>query len=359
MPEVVELREVTDRRDVIHRAVRSLSAGELVALPSEAGYVVAAFSLVEPAALKLARPNLPIALLLRAADEALDFVPHLPTIARRLGRRCWPGPLVLRTSVDLSDGFVASLPQVVRNLAAENDRIAFRVASHPVLSEVAKLLRGPLLVGEIAAPTSKTDFNDPIWNDITLVISDGPPKGVATIVRVDSDGWAIERVGAVTEDQLALAACELIVFVCTGNTCRSPMAEVLCRHMLAQRLKCSPQELTKRGFAVESAGLAADFGSPASSESVEMMRRRGIELRSHCSQPLTDRLLDHLDRCYTMTRNHRNAIIDIRPDTADRVQVLARDGSDISDPIGGGPDQYAASSANIEKNIAQVLDEVL
>ena len=71
------------------------------------------------------------------------------------------------------------------------------------------------------------------------------------------------------------------------------------------------------------------------------------------------RLLDHLDRCYTMTRNHRNAIIDIRPDTADRVQVLARDGSDISDPIGGGPDQYAASSANIEKNIAQVLDEVL
>lgn len=359
MPEVVELREVTDRRDVIHRAVRSLSSGELVALPSEAGYVIAGCALSEKAALKLTASPTASTLLLRATEETLDFLPHLPTVGQRFARRCWPGPLVLQAPLAAANGFFGSLPAATKSAAVSDDQLRVYVSSHPVLSEVAKLLRGPLLLKPAPAPTSKTDFADPLWSDVTLVVQDGPSKDTASIVRVDSTGWATEQVGAISQERLQLAACELIVFVCTGNTCRSPMAEALCRQMMSQRLKCSPQELTQRGFALESAGLAADYGCPASPESVDQMRRRGIELRQHSSQPLTERLLDHMDRCYTMTKQHRNAILEVRPDTANRVQLLARDGSDIPDPIGGGPEQYAACAACLEKHLAQVLDEVL
>lgn len=369
MPEVVELREVTDRRDIIHRAVQRLSSGDLVALPSEAGYVLAGAALVEGTGSRL--HNGGVTLLLHAAEEVADFLPHLPPVGVRLARRCWPGPLVLKAPANASDGFVAALPEGNRSALLTGGQLSVRVSSHPVLSEVAKLSRGPLLVREIESPSKTTDFQMAPWSDAALIVresvaNDSRPadgktsNGLPSIVRVESDGrWTAERIGTTLENKLEVAACELILFCCTGNTCRSPMAETLCRHLLAERLKCSPQDLTKRGYLIASAGLAADYGSPASHESVEVMKRRGLDLRSHSSQPLTDRLIEQADRCYTMTRGHRAAILDSHPELADRVQLLARDGSDIPDPIGAGMNEYAACAAILEKHLAQILDEIV
>ena len=363
MPEVVELREVTDRRDVIHRAVQRLSAGELVVLPSEAGYVAAGLALAEGTGSRLVNGDATLTLLVRAADETTDFLPHLSPVGLRLARRCWPGPLVLRAPVNVTNGFpgfLQVLPEATRRALTPNGELALRVSSHPVLSEVAKLLRGPLMVRELESFPSSKDFELPAWCDVTLAVHEGPPPSApASVVRVTDQGWTAERLGAFNENRLQLAASELIVFVCTGNTCRSPMAEALFRNLLAQRLKCPPTELTARGFNVASAGLAGDYGSQASPESVEMMRRRGIDLRAHASQPLTDRLLDHADRCYTMTNHHRNAILESHPELAGQVQVLARDGTDISDPIGSGMNEYAACAASIEHHLTKILDEIL
>lgn len=369
MLEVVELREVTDRRDIIHRAVQRLSSGEVVALPSEAGYVLAGAALVEGTGTRLQNGGL--TLLLQAAEEVADFLPHLPPVGLRIAKRCWPGPLVLNAPAKVSDGFVVALPESSRAALLAGERLSVRVSSHPVLSEVAKLSRGPLLVREVEAPSKTTDFENAPWSAATLIVKEDPvndnrpadaktSNGQTSLVRVDSDGrWSAERIGATPENKLEVAACELILFCCTGNTCRSPMAETLCRHLLAERLKCSPQDLTKRGFLIASAGLAADYGSPASHESVEIMKRRGLDLRSHSSQPLTDRLIEQADRCYTMTRGHRAAILDGHPELADRVQLLARDRSDIPDPIGAGLTEYAACAAILEKHLAQILDEIV
>lgn len=367
MPDVVELRDVTDRRDVIHRAVQSLSCGELVALPSEAGYVLTGAALAEGTGVHFGNPTGETTLLLRAADEAIDFLPSLPTVGIRFAKRCWPGPLILRAPASAANGFVTALPENNQSVVVVDGRMSLRVSSHPVLSEVAKLARGPLLLREIDAPIKNADFTATPWAQATLVVTensatDSQAKTSAedqtTIVQVDSNGgWTIERIGATPENRLQVAACELILFCCTGNTCRSPMAESLFRHLLCERLKCSPSELTKRGYLIASAGLAADYGSPASRESIEMMRRRGLDLKNHTSQPLTDRLIEHADRCYTLTNGHRAAILDAHPEMSDRVQVLARDGSDISDPFGGGIDDYAACAASIEQHITKILNE--
>ena len=102
-------------------------------------------------------------------------------------------------------------------------------------------------------------------------------------------------------------AC-LIVFVCTGNTCRSPLAEGLFKKKLADRLGCTAEELPRRGFLVTSAGLAAMMGGAAADEAVEVARTYGADLSGHVSRPLTPDLAAQADYLVAMTRGHLLAL---------------------------------------------------
>src|SRR5436305_1296088 len=81
---------------------------------------------------------------------------------------------------------------------------------------------------------------------------DGPPPlgRSSTVVRVNGDGWSILREGPVSAEELGQQTAILTVFVCTGNTCRSPLAEALFKKKLADRLGCPAEELPRRGFLV-------------------------------------------------------------------------------------------------------------
>ena len=224
MPEVVELREVTDRRDAVHRAVQHLSAGELVVLPSETGPVLAQFARSDQISGKRPAVNDSLTLLLRSADELLDYVPQLSTTGLRIGRRCWPGALVLRASANATDGFFAVLPESIRVAVTGGGEIAIRVSSHPVLSEVAKLTRGPLLLRELHELPANETFDDDNWHDVRLVVREqNPANGPTTIVRIDGCGWSAERIGGVTENRLQVAgamrmsACAMRLVCARGN----------------------------------------------------------------------------------------------------------------------------------------------
>src|SRR6516165_10637865 len=95
-----------------------------------------------------------------------------------------------------------------------------------------------------------------------------------------------------------------ILFVCTGNTCRSPLAQALCARLLADRLGCEPADLPARGFFVQSAGLAAMIGAEATPEAAAIAREHGADLSGHKSQPLTLDLLAQTDLLFAMTEAH-------------------------------------------------------
>ena len=107
-----------------------------------------------------------------------------------------------------------------------------------------------------------------------------------------------------------------IIFVCTGNTCRSPMAEAIFKDIIMQKG-------IEKKFEIFSAGVYAFGNDPASYQAIEVMKNEfNIDLKSHRAKVLDDSDVEKADLIFTMTRHHRDMIIDIYPDAADKVHVL-------------------------------------
>ena len=375
MAELLQLREADDPRDLIHRAVHRLVEGHLVSLPTEASEVVAAWSLQPKAVEKLqslarsrqesrpAEPGGELVLGLKSAEEARDYLLDVPPLTERLMQRLWPGPVILALQVPGQFGLLRELPRetqnsLVRPLADGQSEVWFRVSSHQVVQSVLSLLPAPLVLWEtgFGSEPVPAEGSRP---EVDLIIEDGPRHNQQkpSVVRAGSPSWTLVEPGIVTETQINRMTGKVILFVCTGNTCRSPLAEGMFRKLLADRLNCSLDELPDRGYTVLSAGLAAAEGAPAAPESVEVARKYGADLESHVSRPLTDELLGKADYVFTMTTSHRDSILFARPDVADRVLLLSMEETDIPDPIGGGWREYESCGCEIARHLEALLDE--
>jgi len=113
-----------------------------------------------------------------------------------------------------------------------------------------------------------------------------------------------------------------ILFVCTGNTCRSSMAEALLKDKI-QSLKTNGNTLGDwEDIRVISAGTSAAPMQKASPQAIEVMSERDISLREHRSKPLIEELIREADLILTMTTNHKNYVLDMDPEAEDKVFTL-------------------------------------
>jgi tRNA threonylcarbamoyl adenosine modification protein (Sua5/YciO/YrdC/YwlC family) len=363
-PTVLDIRSTDDVRDVVHRAVQALAEGKVVAFPTETVYAVAASALDSAATAKLLaakrrKPGRqPLTLAVKSADDALDYVPRMSGLAQRLARRCWPGPITLVCHDDHPESALTQLPPPVREAVVPSGTIGLRVPGHPVFLDVMRMLAGPIVVSSAnrsgqADSQTAADVVRALGDDVHLVLDDGPSRfGVpSTVVKVNNTEMELLRVGVVSEQTLRRLASLVILFVCTGNTCRSPMAEAISRKLIADRLGCRIDQLEDRGVIIQSAGLSAMSGGGAATEAIEVMSAMGLDLTTHESQPLTGQMVRYADMVLPMTRTHRQTILSQWPDAASRTELLAVDQTDISDPIGGPRDVYRRCAAQLRTEL--------
>jgi L-threonylcarbamoyladenylate synthase len=365
-PERIDLTRADDPRDVVHRAVACLAQGGVVALPTETSYGLAASALQPDAVERLRRlkgPEAPVPLCLKGAAELADWVPDLSPLGRRLASRVWPGPVILVCHGAVDRGLAGHLPPSVRSAVAPDGSVGLRCSGHAIVREILRLVSGPLVLtgahGEGQPPPASAE---PLaaWPELDMILDDGPAAvgGCATVVRVDPDGWRVVRPGVIAQAELTRMAGTILLFVCTGNTCRSPMAEALCKTLLAERLGCAPDELEDRGFFVLSAGLSAMTGAPAAAYAVDIIRARGGSLQHHASRRLTAELIRRADLVIAMTRDHLDALLYHLPEAADHVRLLHSAGDDIDDPIGADRETYLRTARDIEEQLGHLLDEL-
>src|SRR6185295_15916583 len=151
---------------------------------------------------------------------------------------------------------------------------------------------------------------------------------------------------------MRLAGMKTVLFVCTGNVCRSPMAEGLFRHAVRGR----------GDYRVLSAGVGAVDGQPPSAHAVHALKELNIDISRQRSRMLTSELVNQADYIFGMTHGHVDAVMLLYPQAAEKTFLLREFDDtldvfekDISDPIGGSLDVYLNCRDQIEQGIASLL----
>lgn len=134
-----------------------------------------------------------------------------------------------------------------------------------------------------------------------------------------------------------------ILFVCTGNTCRSPMAEGLMKVKSEKR---------KLNIIAESAGLSAFTGDEVSVNAVKAVLVYGADISSHRARRISEYMLSEYDLFVCMTENHKNALLPFVP--KDKLYVLG----DISDPYGGSEEIYSICAEKIDRELDLLIEKL-
>lgn len=355
----------------IKEAARAIETGLLVGFPTETVYGIGCRvetgSLAKLGSIKNRGPDKYYTLHISRPDEVMRYVPHIGLRAKKLIKTCWPGPLTIVFELneqDLAEVRNNLTEEVFRNLYKDNS-IGIRCPNHPVASKLLEEILYP-----VVAPSANLEGRQPavdadqvlaqLEGQIELLVNGGPCqyKQSSTVVKIGKIGMEILRPGVYSKTTLEEKSKVKFLFVCTGNTCRSPMAEGMFRKYLAEKLDCSIDLLEEKGYKVSSAGTMRMAGMPASAESIEACAARGIDITGHKNRPLSTELIEESDFIFVMTEAHRQYVLALSEGVAGKCHLLAGE-KEVADPIGQSQEVYNDCVQMIEDAVKKIVSELV
>jgi protein-tyrosine-phosphatase len=289
--------------------------------------------------------------------------------AGKLVLHALPGPVTVVFELD-EDALTQAgkdLDEDVFDLLYADGSLGVRYPDNPVACAILAQTRSPV-VAPSANPAGREPAETPqqvlnyFEGKIDAVV-DAPGfnsvyRKSSTVVKIGKRGIQILREGAIASDRIREWSTVRILFVCTGNTCRSPMAAGFCRKYFSDILGCPVDEFDELGYKVGSAGIAALDGISASGHAVEVCHKHRIDLKSHRSRQLTPRDIEQSDLIFTMSQSHRTYILQMHPLASHKCFMLDPKG-DIADPVGLGVDAYRNCFRQISENIIEKRGDIL
>lgn len=360
-----------DRNSAAHRAAEVLNKGGLVAFPTETVYGVGCRADLDDAVARLREAKSrsarkPFTVHVASGTTGAEYARPLSGVAQRLMRKAWPGPLTLILPVDdpmTQPGMTGLDASAARAMYSDNT-IGLRCPSDAFARTMLGAVTGPVIAASAnranhPPPQSANEVLNELDGHVDLIIDGGRTRYAkpSTIVRVTGSTHEILREGVFDARIIAGFAAFRMLLVCTGNTCRSPMAEALARDLLAKKLACDPSELSSRGVEISSAGTAGASGR-AADHAVSAMALRGLDVSQHRSTALTPEMVHQADEILVMTGSHRQSVVDMVSSADQRVRLVLGD-RDLDDPIGGSQQDYERCARALAQGISNRIDEVV
>ena len=371
LTKVIKLDTTRIDSDKINEAAAVVDAGGLVAFPTETVYGIACRvkidSLTKLSTSKGRTLDKHYTLHIGQKSDVRKYVPTAGLRAQKLVKNAWPGPVTIVFELDQKDieKQRKSLEREVFQILYKDNSIGIRCPDNPIAATLLQAVNSP-----VVAPSANITGRPPavdaeqvltqLSGKIEMLLDGGACKykKSSTVVKIGKKGLEILRPGVYSQTQLETLSQIKFLFVCTGNTCRSPIAEGMFKKYLAEKLQCDVDHLGKMGYKVTSAGIMDTSDQPASDEAIAACAAKGIDIKAHKSGKLSHEIVDESDLIFVMERMHQRMVTTLSPKAADNCVLLAED-EEIADPIGQSQEYFNYCAELIEKAVRKRISELV